>query len=503
MLQTDAIGRARSRVTPARGMARLVDVTLLGVVAWGVLAFGAVYPWGYWPLLGAAVLVGMLAYHAAAPADPLPASIRPVLIALVIVAAAALLQTVPLPASVRTALSPASEAFLRRTDVQYTAAAALIEQQAGARSLPRHPLSVQPGATSRAVALLAGFTALLVGLNRYFGRHGVRGIVPAIIALGVLVAIIGIVQKAVLGDHVWAGMKIYGFWAPQYRLTTPFGPFVNKNHYAGWMLMTLPLAVGYVIGLAESGAARVGPRWRDRLLWLSSPEGGRLQLAAFAILIMGAALALTKSRSGMACFALTLATAGASAARARRSTRARLMIAGGLLMLIAVPVLWANVDLTTRFTSGGESVDMRRQAWRDALTIVRDFPGTGTGLNTYGTATLVYNTAHTDLHFQEAHNDYLQLAAEGGLLIGIPALVAIVVCIRAARRRLAEDRPDPMRYWIRFGAAAGLGAIALQSAVEFSLQMPGNAVLFVVLCAIALHHRPPAADPERPATRAR
>jgi O-antigen ligase len=503
MLQTDTIGRRRLGATPPRRMARLVDVTLLSSVAWGVLAFGAVYPWGYWPLLGAAVLVGLLAYGAAASADPLPPSIRPILIALITIAGAALVQTLPLPAGVRTAVSPASEAFLLRTDVQYTAEAALIEQQGRGPSMPPRALSVRPRATRRAVALLAGFTALFVGLTRYFGRYGVRRILPAIIALGILVAIIGIVQKGMLGDHVWAGMKIYGFWAPQYRLTTPFGPFVNKNHYAGWMLMTLPLAVSYVIGLAESGAARVRPRWRDRLLWLSSPEGGRFQLAAFAIVIMGAALALTKSRSGIACFALTLAAAGASAARARRSTRARLIIAGGLLVLIAVPILWANVDLTTRFTSGGESVEMRRQAWRDAVTIVRDFPATGTGLNTYGTATLVYNTAHTDLHFQEAHNDYLQLAAEGGLLIGIPAVVAIVMCVRGVRRRLSEDRPDPMRYWIRFGAATGLAAIALQSVVEFSLQMPGNAVLFVVLCAIALHERSPGEDAERLARRAR
>ncbi len=60
-----------------------------------------------------------------------------------------------------------------------------------------------------------------------------------------------------------------------------------------------------------------------------------------------------------------------------------------------------------------------------------------------------------------------------------------------------------MRYWIRFGAATGLAAIAIQSAVEFSLQMPGNAVLFVVLCAIALHERVPAVDTGRPVTRAR
>jgi O-antigen ligase len=311
--------------------------------------------------------------------------------------------------------------------------------------------------------------------------------VPPLIALGVLVACIGIVQKAVLGDDPWGGMKIYGFWAPRYKLTTPFGPFVNKNHYAGWMLMAIPLGVGYVLGLAGSGFAHARPAWRDRLLWLSSPDGGRLQLAAGAVVVMGAALALTRSRSGLACFVLALAAAAVSAARAQRSTRARLTVAGGLALLVAGSILLANVDLASRFTSGSESVELRRQAWRDAFSIMRDFPLTGTGLNTYGRATLVYDTAPTDLHFQEAHNDYLQLAAEGGLLIGLPALLAALACVRGVRRRLAADRHDPIAYWLRFGAATGIAAMALQSTVEFSLQMPGNAVLFVVLCAIALH----------------
>jgi O-antigen ligase len=212
---------------------------------------------------------------------------------------------------------------------------------------------------------------------------------------------------------------------------------------------------------------------------------------------------LTKSRSGIGCFALTIAAAGVTAARGQRSARTRVGIVGAVIVLVAVPLLWANVDLATRFTSGAESVELRRQAWADALAVMRDFPLAGTGLNTYGTATLLYNTAKTDLHFQEAHNDYLQLAAEGGLLLAIPALVAIAACVRGVRRRLAEDRRDPMRYWIRFGAATGLAAIAIQSAVEFSLQMPGNAVLFVVLGAIALHERVPAVNTGGPVTRAR
>ncbi len=493
MPQIDVERRAAGRAGAGRAEGRAVSIAITAVLAWGVLAFGAVYPWAYWPLFGAAALVGMVAFARSRGAAPLPPGTRPIVVALAIVAAAALLQTVPLPARIRTAISPATEAFLRSTDIPYVVALSSDQQ-----TLPRRPLSVDPAATARAVAMLAGLTLLLVGVMRHLGRHGPRTILSSAIGLGVLVAIIGIVQKAVLGDHAYGGMKIYGFWAPYYKLTTPFGPFVNKNHYAGWMLMTLPLAVGYLIALAESGAARVPPRWRDRLLWLSSPEGGRLQLTAGAILVMGAALALTKSRSGIACLGLTLAVAAFSAGRARRSAVTRVAVAGALVVLVALPILWANVDLASRFTSGGESLELRRQAWHDASAIVRDFPLTGTGLDTYGTATLVYKTARTDLHFQEAHNDYLQLAAEGGLLIGLPVFAAILAGLRGVRRRLAEDRDDPMRYWIRFGAAAGLAAIALQSTVEFSLQMPGNATLFVVLCALALHQRTPAADTGRP-----
>ena len=387
MLQTDVDRRPAARAG-GRPEGRGIALAIIAVLAWGVLAFGAVYPWAYWPLVAGAALLGVVAFGSARSVGPLPATIRPILAALAFIAAAALFQTLPLPASLRIALSPATESFLRSTDVRYAAAVALSEAGQASSDAERRPLSINPTATARALALLAGFTLLLAGLNRQFGRNGPRALVPALIGLGMLVAIVGIVQKAVLGDQAWDGMKIYGFWAPQYKLTTPFGPFVNKNHYAGWMLMTLPLAVGYLIGLAESGAARVRPRWRDRLLWLSSPDGGRLQLAACAILIMGAALALTKSRSGIASVTLTLAVAALSAARGRQSMRGRLAVACGLLVLVALPMLWANVDLASRFTSGAESVELRRQAWRDGLAIVRDFPLTGTGLNTYGTATL-------------------------------------------------------------------------------------------------------------------
>lgn len=123
--------------------------------------------------------------------------------------------------------------------------------------------------------------------------------------------------------------------------------------------------------------------------------------------------------------------------------------------------------------------------------MIRDFPLAGTGLNTFGTAMLSYQTSQRDMHFQEAHNDYLQVAAEGGLLLAVPAALALLMLVLAIRQRFALRQGDGMTYWLRVGATTGLIAVGMQSLVEFSLQMPGNATFCVVLMAIALHEPPP------------
>ena len=96
-------------------------------------------------------------------------------------------------------------------------------------------------------------------------------------------------------------------------------------------------------------------------------------------------------------------------------------------------------------------------------------------------------------HLREAHNEYLQLAAEGGVLLGVPVVCALAAFARDVRRRFVGSSESG--YWVRLGAVTGLVAIALQSTVEFSLQMPGNAALCAVLCAIALHRDPRGAAP--------
>ena len=484
--------RRRSR----RRTGRYIVPAALALVAWGALAFGAVYPWAYYPLAAAAGIIGVAAVGQAFRRGRLHASDAVLLSALALVILGACLQTVPLPRRLRTALSPASEAYFREYDPAYrlayeaTQGSAAVLGALAPRSLPARPLSIEAAATWRAVLLLTAFTLLLAGLVRTFARRGITRLARWLIALGVIVALLGIVQKAVLGDHAFGGMKIYGFWEPTQKLTTPFGPFVNKNHFAGWMLLALPLAMGYFAGLAE-GAASGARTWRSRLLWLSSQPGGQAQLLLLAIALMALSLLMTLSRSGIAGLVIAVVLTCLAGIRAFGSVRTRIGLAVSLTLLIVVAVQWSSVNLAARFETVPEAVSLRLHAWRDAWTIAKDFPLTGTGLNTYAAATLKYQTGERVLHFREAHNEYLQVAAEGGLLLGVPAAAALIVFVWMVRRRFASARDDRLTHWVRVGATTGLVAIALQSLVEFSLQMPGTAAFAVVLMAMALHEPMP------------
>jgi hypothetical protein len=482
------------RNAPARWRTAAISIATVLLVAWGALAFGAVYPWAYTPLLAGCAALGGGAWLIASRLRAPDRHVRALIVCLGLVIAGGVLQLIPLAPGVRQTISPASEAFLQANDLAYSSASARHAQTGigGATAIAsrRRPLSINSHGTLKGILFAAAFTLLLAGLTRYFGGHGTGAIPSLIIGFGVVLALVGIVQKAVLGDHAYMGMRIYGFWRPQSLLTTPFGPFINKNHFAGWMVMALPLAVGYFLSLAKIGLAHVRRDWRSRLLWLSSSHGGQLQLVAFAIVIMAVSLAMTMSRSGIACFGIAVAAAAVFGARdATALARSALVLA--LAGLLIVPFAWARVDLGSRFGAvGSESLQLRKDAWQATARIIAAYPLTGTGLNTYGTATLQYRPDRKTQHFDQAHNDYLQLASEGGVLLTTPAAAAAIFLILGIRRRFSAGRDDVRTHWIRFGAATSLAAIALQSAVEFSLQMPGNAVLFVVICAIALHEVP-------------
>ena len=276
-----------------------------------------------------------------------------------------------------------------------------------------HPLSIDPAKTWVGLSMLGGLGLMLLGLARGIGGRDLRVLAPGIVFLGVLMSMIGIVQKA-----LWSG-KVYGFWEPVNTGAVAFGPFINRNHFAGWMLLALPVAVGYFASLVAKGMVGVKPGWRNRIIWFSTPDASRAVLTGFALLVMGFALTLTLSRSGISCFLLAMMLSAFHVLRRQTSAAKGRLLGAYLALVVVAAVAWVGIDaIGARFAEVDWKLGGRAGAWGDAWRIHQAFPWFGTGLNTYGSATLLLQQFEkATAHYVEAHNDYLQLLVEGGWLV--------------------------------------------------------------------------------------
>ncbi len=253
------------------------------------------------------------------------------------------------------------------------------------------------------------------------------------------------------------------------------------------MLLALPLVLGLFASQVAKGMRGVKPGFRQKILWFATPDANRAVLTGFSILVMGLALVMTLSRSGISCFLLALLLSAFQVMRHQATRGRRNWLVAYFVLVAIVSVGWAGFDaIAARFAEVDSQLGGRVGPWEDAWRIHGLFASFGTGFNTYGTATLFYQTHDLAAHYIEAHNDYLQLLTEGGYLVAVPAALLMVLFVRQVYRRFKYGNDDRVGYWIRLGATTGIVAMAFQEIVEFSLQMPGNAALFTVLCAIAM-----------------
>jgi O-antigen ligase len=292
--------------------------------------------------------------------------------------------------------------------------------------------------------------------------------------MGFVVSIIAVIQ---LGA---SPLLIYGVWRPEDASARPFGPFVNRNHMATWLLLAIPLAWGYA--MTRTRARMHGQVGRVALI---RALDGTTVWQAGAVVTMVSTLFLSLSRSGVVGL-LAAAIAGFTFTFARFGRiKMRWLVGVAAFVVVVATVLADPVALTTRFARVLEFGSERAEIWRQTLPIVGDFTLTGTGQGTFGKAMLFYQQGDRQLLFNQAHNQYLQIAAEGGILVGLPVLGALIALAVLTVRALGRDT-TPL-FWMRTGAAAGLVAVGVQSVWETGLRMPANGVLFALCAAVAVH----------------
>ena len=278
-------------------------VALLG---WGVLSLGASRPWGYLPLIAGMTTYGLASFGTRSSADPIG---RALSLSLAAICVSILVQLIPLPAGLVRLISPA-------------AAQAAGELSARAGDAHTLALSVDPRATFRGFTFVATLSLFFVGVARLLRRSDARRIAARLVALGVIVAVIGIAEQSTAWPGVYSMLGL-----PLPSDSTPLGPFASRNHYAGWMLMAFALTMGHLCAMldrsltpapAEAQVEARGPRLA-RTAWAV--------LVACAVAAMALALIQTRSRAGILGLLVALAVIGGLFVRRIASTKTRILVA--------------------------------------------------------------------------------------------------------------------------------------------------------------------------------
>jgi len=334
-------------------------------------------------------------------------------------------------------------------------------------------ISLDPYATRlvlvQVVSLFIYFAATLIFTD---SPSRLRALTRTIIIFGFVLAMFGLTQS-----FTTDGTRVY--WFRQLAQSTAFGPFINRHHFAGYM----ELCIAMPLGLLFSGAI----------------ESYKRPVYAFAATLMGVALIVTNSRGGIISlvaeilFLVVIAGPGgqtSSAGQKGRVLKAVLlraaMAAGLAVMLFVGAMALGGPGVFSRLLGTVNAEDPttgRAHFWKITLEIIQNHPIIGSGLGSLGVIYPRFDSGNGLYRLEQAHNDYLQILSDAGIVGGLLGLGFIVILFRRGFARRNTD--DKFRRGVATGALAGCFAVLVHSAFDFTLHTTANALLFLVLAAMA------------------
>jgi O-antigen ligase len=439
---------------------RIAEAGLIIAIWIAVLAFGGTSPPFFLAtqliILGLGAVLLSLSLRAPLAASALPVAVPVALLAWV------LLQILPLPAFLAPSCASPHIAFAGATHCT---------------------ISIAPYQTvSHLILLVTYFTAFYLVLLVAADRNAKKRLVYALIALGTFEAFYGLVQYLTGWQQIFAYVK-------KYYLEDATGTYINRNHFAGFLEMTLPFTVALALhqaGRLRSEAERTEANAR-RLL--SAKELLPLVFLLFLAVAMFTALVCSRSRMGIISALASLMVIFALAGSSSASKRTRTAVAVLFFLGVVGTVLWVGSDpAVKRFeTLGHEYIDTgqnRISIWRDTLALIHQHPLLGTGLGTFRVAFTSVQTTFLTLLVDHAHNDYLEVVSELGLPGGILVFVSIFWILARAVRRYpkTEDRFESV---VCLGSIGSISAILVHGLADFNLYIPANALVFTVALGLA------------------
>ncbi|HSW12632.1 MAG TPA: O-antigen ligase family protein [Solimonas sp.] len=295
----------------------------------------------------------------------------------------------------------------------------------------------------------------------------------------------GLVQVVYGSLMVLSGLE-YGAWgAKQAYRGYATGTFVNRNHFAGYLELSLAAALGVAIASARHMGS--GLDWRQRLRhYLAMLQDGPM-FARVCMAFLFAGLILSQSRMGnvAAIGGLSLAGLGYLLCRPRRQAALYWLLLLGSVLLVDVLLFgrWFGLEqLAERYAAVQPAVNLRLLVLEDVRAMIPAYAPLGSGLGTFGLAYPQFRSPEVDWAFDQAHNDYLQFLIETGYP-GVLLLATLVLLTVGRALLLIRRRGDALVHGVACAALAALAALGIHSAADFNLQIPANAATLVVLMA--------------------
>ena len=351
-----------------------------------------------------------------------------------------------------------------------------------------HAISADPYETRRVAIKLTAYTATLALMLRFvYSIKRLHLLTLAVIGVGTTSAIFGIARQMMQKDSS-------GFILTHLQPNSGYGQFINANHFAFLMEMALPLSLVLIL----SGKYR-----REQILVWLAPA-----------VVMASAIVLANTRGGILAMVCEVAFLGAmfGVIRSRRQPSDQIRKSGWRRMINSVAVRLAliigliAIFITGVFFIGGEPLSRRLDErtltseltldgngtapgvrridiWRATIELIKTAPITGSGFGGYSAAITPYFEYSGKMRLMQAHNDYLELAAGGGVIgVGLVIWFGLGIVLAARRNLGAIGR---FRRAVCLGSLAGMLAVAVHSAYDFGLHTPGNAVVLIALIAMA------------------
>jgi O-antigen ligase len=444
-------------------MNRTLEIVLSVTVVGTALAFGGVVPAAYsaMEIVLFASLLALLIHQTWQGRIELHLAIPPVLLALWLS-----LELMPLPAGWVRWLEPTR--FQGTTPLLGSAPAWAT-------------LSIYPHATIvTGIRFLAYLAAFVLATQVFDSRQRSSLLVRALIGLGLIEAVYGSVE------YLSGWEKIFTYSKQAYTGMAT-GTYINHNHFAGALEMTLPFLVGYVFYYFQIWQEGRSQRF-SRSPQSASSAGFAAVACMFLVIVILVGLLFSRSRTGILAALISLMFV-ALLAQLRMRRKTWLL---GLFIFLVVAVsygLWIGLGpVLERFellSLGQRNFDVatRLSFSKDALGIIRDYPWTGMGLGTFGTGFRHYQTDWVNFFVDHAHNDYVEFAAETGLLGAVLVFAPIAYLLV---RMIVAFVTDSRRYRpsVLLGCVGSVLAILLHSATDFNLQIPANALILAVVLGI-------------------